>query len=263
MSRHAKTNLIQPGEGFATSPLFHKRVEEAVLSVPENPRDGKRPSEPRPMPRNKVAAGFFHALRLSGRDIARLAGGLTGAPVSYGMLRVWRTEPEFRALINSAEDRIAVDLAELYEKSWNDPRAFEAFMQELRVFSEVVAHGAFGRVWEMADHSQAVGRMHEYNIHELNLAKLQLDYGLACGMFSKAALKRAIRGAGLTVSKLVDSLKSIHAAAEKDGDWKLARKAFDQLAQIAAGFAREADAKAERELKRQDAKTAHSKPKKR
>jgi hypothetical protein len=249
MHRYAKANLIKPGKGQATSPLFQKRLQSALLATPEDPRAGHGPSDKRPMPRAKVAAAWLSCLRLSGAEIARTAEALVGSPVIYGSFRNWRTEAEFEALESEAAIQLVDDFVAAYKKCWRDRHACYALIEEALIYNEIIIGLIAEEIFRLAKKAKATGGMSDSTIHELSASKLAADYQWKWGMVSRAELRQALMKAGLTVTRSVESLRGIYAAAEKLGDWKLAKEAFDEMDKIAAGFARQADEKTESRTK--------------
>jgi len=240
MPRYAIPHVHPRGTEQPTSPLFQRRLEAAVRAVPENPREGHAPPEKRPMPRNKVAAAFLHCLRLSGPDIAKVAGKITGKAVGYGLLRVWLTEEPFRALVAVARMQILEDLKKAYSNCSQDREAFNGLRRELLVFSEVIITDAIIHIKKIADataeHTEA------RNTHELNWVELYIDWYESRGERYRQEMKRAFKKA-MPLKRLVEKMREIFATAREEQNWDLARKVFDEVVDLASAFAEKADAK--------------------
>ena len=68
---------------------------------------------------------------------------------------------------------------------------------------------------------------------------------------------------GATVSLVVSTCTDAYAHAEKEGDWKMAREAFDLVQEIASSYARQADERMRAAVAREDTKAGRPKGKKR
>jgi hypothetical protein len=256
MPTYARPNITAAGKGRPTSALFQKRLEEAVLSVPENVRAGFAPAD-RPMARPKIAAGWLHCLRLSGADIAKMASTLTGTAVNYGSLRNWRMEEKFCALVEEAQRVLTEDYVAAYDSCGvDDWTTFERFRQESLVLHPTIAFGLLHHI-ERASQQAPTGS-HARNQHELHRLQLLTDLGLSYGTLSKTGLRRGLVKHGATRTSVIEVFRDGYAHAEKVGDWQLARQVVDPLLEIARGAAERADRADAAAIAREEAKAARA-----
>ncbi len=275
MIRHWKITYSHPkdGEQVLSPSLFQEKLDAALRAVPENPRLGHAPAEPRPMPRQKVAAAWLHCLRMSApqKKLARVAGDLTGTSVSCSLLRKWRTESAFQALIASAQAEIIEALTNVYESgwdhnSWDDEEAFVRFRAELRIFSDWVRVQVGIHAKQMAERAEnavrdacklppaevptniealSIGanrRAHEWTV-------LVTDFYKDQGGPEWERFRRQLREQ-VPLTRLVDKFKEIFAAAEKEQNWRWAHDAFTPVAALATAYAQQRDAQIQAQTRR-------------
>jgi hypothetical protein len=204
----------------------------------------------RPMSRQKIAAAYFHCLKLSLAEIAKGATGVTRRmrtrlsgeerpfkSVSYGMLGEWRSELEFNALVERAKAEMIGALKGAYD-SIEDAEEFGYFVNELMGYQLDI-------VFSLVKYAETVAESTRERLTQIRADLLFLRWARACG----GVLGRQSHLWARELSPLLELVEVAgvqFAKAETHGDWQLAREAFDSVEVLAKLHAAQVDARAHR-----------------
>lgn len=137
--------------------LFFTMTRGAISAIPENPRIGCPRGEKRGPSQQQMAAAWLHCSRLSIEGIAAAVRILTGTPLSYAMLRKWRTQPDFRALVTHAAEKMSASLLAEWRKVRDDVAKRGRFADELVFYSREIAVPVILEAKRTAEESDSPG----------------------------------------------------------------------------------------------------------
>ena len=245
--RRRKRNPAQEAEDRRPiPPLFQQWLMAALEATPEDPRAERASSRIRSMPRQKVAAAYFHCLKLSLSEIARGAGRVVCRvgmkprggkrpckSLSYGLLGQWRTELEFNALVERAKAEMIGALKGAYD-SIQVPEEFEHFAKELMDYQLDI-------IFALVRYAEAVAESSGEWLRQLWADVLFQRWARACGG-RLGKLSHPWAREVFPLLELVEGAGVQFAKAEENRDWQLAREAFDSIEVLAKLHAARADA---------------------
>ena len=233
-------------------PLFHRWLMTALESTPADSGAASATSQDRPMPRPKVAAAYFHCLKLSLVEIARGASSILHNcdaemerrgeehphnSVSYGQLEEWRTELEFHARVERAKAEMIGALKGAYD-TIQTPEEFELFATALMDYQLDI-------VFALVRYAEAVAESSEERLRQIWADQLFQGWARACAGILGDLSPPQIRDT-FPLLELIEGARSQFASAEENGDWPLAREAFDSIAVLARLHVAQSDTRTHR-----------------
>ncbi len=227
--------VIRSPEDFQVAPperpeAFFRRLRLVLQETSENPRLGVSPGDSRPFPRNKVACAYLESLRISAKAIAETAGNLTNTRVSSTLVRKWRVEDAYQALVKKAQEETVNELFDKYIKLGEDRKIFDAFRDEMiECFSPLVTLDVILEIKKLAESKPD-------NWHDANWTYLLTDLDLSEGIWPRRDSRQAIQrhlGDGKAFESALLVTTHAFALAKIQGDWAKAEEAFTTLLRYA------------------------------
>jgi hypothetical protein len=201
----------------------------------------------------KTAALWCEVLRLPTKDIAALAGKLAKSRLSVGVLKVWRTEEEYRNTYRRVQRDMIVELQKRYLAVREDPAKLGGFSKELLTFGDGIATAVISTRYEREgfdvvvpfpkDQEEQRARWEQLSAIRLPLPVIWARLALCLEWWRNysTAPRKAMDATGLspdrTASNIVNGTirwalheaKKVFTEAERTGDWATAKAAFDLM----------------------------------
>jgi hypothetical protein len=184
----------------------------------------------------KTAALWCEVLRLPTKDIAALAGKLAKSRLSVGVLKVWRTEEEYRNTYRRVQRDMIVELQKRYLAVREDPAKLGGFSKELLTFGDGIATAVISTRYEREGFDVVVPFPKDQEEQRARLA-LCLEWWRNYSTAPRKAMDATGLSPDRTASNIVNGTirwalheaKKVFTEAERTGDWATAKAAFDLM----------------------------------